>query len=55
MARLSELVEKRKEKLIEELLARKVYKTSDEKHLYDAPLKTLENEYMLVLRKEAGR
>ncbi|WP_231575138.1 Fur-regulated basic protein FbpA [Bacillus sp. B-jedd] len=55
MARLSELVERRKEQLIEELLQRNIYKTSDEKHLYDAPLKILENEYRLVLKKEAGK
>ncbi|WP_240035398.1 Fur-regulated basic protein FbpA [Neobacillus notoginsengisoli] len=54
MSRLSKLVERRKEQLIEELLMRDIYKTSDEKHLYDAPLKTLENEYRLVLEKEAG-
>ncbi|CEG29772.1 hypothetical protein BN1002_04732 [Bacillus sp. B-jedd] len=55
VARLSELVERRKEQLIEELLQRNIYKTSDEKHLYDAPLKILENEYRLVLKKEAGK
>ncbi|WP_409274037.1 Fur-regulated basic protein FbpA [Neobacillus sp. SCS-31] len=55
MARTSEMIEKRKEKLIEELLSRNVYKTSDKQHLYDAPLQTLEHEYMLILKKEAGR
>ncbi|WML49784.1 Fur-regulated basic protein FbpA [Neobacillus sp. PS3-34] len=53
MARLSELVENRKAKLIERLIAQNVYKTSDHRHLYDVPLDRLESEYRLL--KENGK
>ena len=52
MASLSKLVERRKEELIEALILKNVYKTSDHQHLYDAPLKTLEYEYELVMQRE---
>jgi len=54
--RLTELlktIETRKALLIEELLKRGVYKTSDEKHLYDAPVKVLENEFLLAKNNES--
>ncbi len=51
MAELFKRIEQRKAKLIEELLANGVYKTSDERHLYDAPLKVLEDEYKIVINK----
>ncbi|WP_082347327.1 Fur-regulated basic protein FbpA [Bacillus sp. FJAT-18017] len=55
MVKLSKLVEERKEELIEALILRNVYKTSDHQHLYDAPLKTLEYEYKLVLKREESQ
>ena len=40
--------EKKRELLIEELLANGIYKTSDERHLYDAPMYVLEREYKTI-------
>ncbi|PCD08725.1 Fur-regulated basic protein FbpA [Peribacillus simplex] len=51
MAELFKRIEQRKAKLIEELLSNGVYKTSDERHLYDAPLKVLEDEYKIVINR----
>ncbi|OIK06642.1 Fur-regulated basic protein FbpA [Bacillus sp. MUM 13] len=44
--------ENRKTWLIEQLLAQGVFKTSDEKHLYDASLNILEAELDSVLKKK---
>ncbi|USK71419.1 Fur-regulated basic protein FbpA [Peribacillus asahii] len=44
-------IEERKALLIDKLLAKGVYKTKDERHLYDVPLKVLEDEYKLVVDK----
>lgn len=41
-------IEERKARLIDQLLANGVYKTADQRHLYDAPLHVLEDEYKLV-------
>ncbi|WP_110929192.1 Fur-regulated basic protein FbpA [Bacillus massiliglaciei] len=41
-------LEQKKAVLIEKLLANGVYKTSDERHLYDAPISVLEKEYKMV-------
>ncbi|WP_254778601.1 MULTISPECIES: Fur-regulated basic protein FbpA [unclassified Bacillus (in: firmicutes)] len=46
---LLQLVQLRKEKLIEILIRNGIYKTSDQKHLYDAPLQELEKEYIKIL------
>lgn len=46
----SNRADKSKDELIEQLLAMGVYKTSDERHLYDVPLKVLEEEYKMVNR-----
>ena len=43
-------VEERKAVLIDKLLANGVYKTADQRHLYDAPLQVLEDEYRLVAK-----
>ncbi|KWW11147.1 MULTISPECIES: Fur-regulated basic protein FbpA [Bacillaceae] len=51
MAEVFKWIEQRKALLIEELLAKGVYKTSDERHLYDAPLKVLEDEYKIVINR----
>ncbi|MFD6207666.1 Fur-regulated basic protein FbpA [Peribacillus sp. NPDC060253] len=51
MAELIKRIEQRKTLLIEALLANGVYKTSDERHLYDAPLKVLEDEYKIVINR----
>ncbi|CAH0205900.1 hypothetical protein SRABI96_02049 [Peribacillus sp. Bi96] len=51
MAELIKRIEQRKTLLIEALLAKGVYKTSDERHLYDAPLKVLEDEYKIVINR----
>ncbi|AOH54020.1 Fur-regulated basic protein FbpA [Peribacillus muralis] len=51
MAEIFKGIEQRKALLIEELLAKGVYKTSDERHLYDAPLKVLEDEYKIVINR----
>ncbi|MGE6378960.1 Fur-regulated basic protein FbpA [Peribacillus muralis] len=51
MAEVFKRIEQRKALLIEELLAKGVYKTSDERHLYDAPLKVLEDEYKIVINR----
>ena len=44
-------IEERKAVLIDKLLAKGVYKTADQRHLYDVPLKVLEDEYKLVSKK----
>ncbi|MFJ7639232.1 Fur-regulated basic protein FbpA [Peribacillus sp. NPDC097264] len=54
MAEFFEKKEQRRALLIEELLSNGVYKTSDEKHLYDAPLKALEDEYKIVIDKSGN-
>lgn len=51
MAEFFEKKEQRRALLIEELLSNGVYKTSDEKHLYDAPLKALEDEYKIIINR----
>ncbi|MCK1992753.1 Fur-regulated basic protein FbpA [Peribacillus muralis] len=51
MAEVFKRVEQRKALLIEELLAKGVYKTSDERHLYDVSLKVLEDEYKIVINR----
>lgn len=43
-------IEDRKAVLIDKLLANGVYKTADQRHLYDAPLKVLEDEYRIILK-----
>ncbi|MDP4162187.1 MAG: Fur-regulated basic protein FbpA [Bacillota bacterium] len=52
MSRLSEVVENRKAKLIEVLINHNVFKTTDQRHLYDVPLNILESEYKLLRKKE---
>ena len=52
MAELRHQVEKRKVLLIEQLISNGVFKTSDERHLYDAPLKVLEKEYDQISKKQ---
>jgi hypothetical protein len=44
--------EMKKAALIEQLLSRGVYKTSDQRHLYDVPLTVLENEYKQLANEE---
>ncbi|RFU70948.1 Fur-regulated basic protein FbpA [Peribacillus saganii] len=44
----------RKNLLIDRLLSAGVYKTADERHLYDAPLKILEEEYKLLQNKSGS-
>lgn len=44
-------IEERKALLIDQLLAKGVYKTADQRHLYDAPLQVLEDEYRLVAER----
>ena len=51
MAELRHQVEKRKVLLIEQLISNGVFKTLDERHLYDAPLKALEKEYDQISKK----
>lgn len=38
--------------LIEQLLMKGIYKTSDQKHLYDVPICVLETEYDLAAKQE---
>jgi hypothetical protein len=54
LTELLKTIETRKALLIEELLKRGVYKTSDEKHLYDATIKVLEDEFSLAKINEAA-
>lgn len=51
MAEFIEKKEQRRALLIEELIANGVYKTSDQRHLYDAPLKALEDEYKIIIER----
>lgn len=44
-------IEERKALIIDKLLANGVYKTTDQRHLYDAPLKVLEEEYRIVINR----
>ncbi|MFJ7976177.1 Fur-regulated basic protein FbpA [Peribacillus sp. NPDC096379] len=52
MAKLLQMVEEKKAFLIEQLLSRGVYKTSDQKHFYDVPLSILEREFEQIQNKE---
>ena len=54
MTEILKTIETRKALLIEELLKRGVYKTSDEKHLYDVTIKVLEEEFSLAKINEAA-
>lgn len=47
-------MEARKALLIDQLLANGIYKTKDERHLYDAPLHVLEAEYQLIINHESA-
>jgi hypothetical protein len=38
-------IEQQKEALIEHLISHGIFKTRDERHLYDVPLNVLEKEY----------
>ncbi|CAH0345799.1 Fur-regulated basic protein FbpA [Bacillus sp. CECT 9360] len=51
MAELLPRIEQRKTELIEQLISQGIYKTTGERHLYDASLKVLEAEYERVLNR----
>ncbi|MGE8079426.1 Fur-regulated basic protein FbpA [Peribacillus loiseleuriae] len=51
MAKLMKMVEAQKTLLIEQLLSHGVYKTSDQRHLYDVPLNILEKEFAQIQNK----
>ena len=52
MEKLLQMVEAKKAVLIEQLLSLGVYKTADQKHLYDVSLNILEKEFEQIQNKE---
>lgn len=52
MKEQEQTLERKKMQLIEQLLMKGIYKTSDQKHLYDVPICVLETEYDLAAKQE---
>ncbi|MBA9025100.1 MULTISPECIES: Fur-regulated basic protein FbpA [Bacillaceae] len=52
MSEIMKMIENKKALLIELLLSHGVYKTSDQKHLYDVSLNILEKEFAQIQNKE---
>ncbi|KMY49170.1 Fur-regulated basic protein FbpA [Peribacillus loiseleuriae] len=52
MTKLMKMVEAQKALLIEQLLSHGVYKTSDQKHLYDVSLNILVKEFEQIQNNE---